>query len=452
MGSYVNGVYVPTLAETGWSEEVDDFLTNMGREYVNVRQAPYGAEGDNAADDVNAVQAAVDAGIGTVRLPPGTYKFGDGSGVVLPDACHITGVPGKTFITVKNAYAFTGTSRTNVVIENLFIAVRSGSTTGGAVKSIGQNNNSWRIRDVYADAGAAAGTLTTPLYHFQGWIGNLIENSQASSGSTGYHLDATGFCNSNTVRRCRAAGQSSRGILVTGEGNNLVQNIWESNTGYGVEVVDGSRTVISGSHFEDCGNHGVYSHGDTAGTVIHGNAFWSYRGGAPAGTRFIYLDGSSGAHASRQTVIDSNQFYNATTMLEIGTGVDGTAVLWNEGLRMDDSSIVDSGTNTNVFVGNTGSVGKIQQTARGRLSMVGPASSPGGSALFQATRSNGNEQFYVTETGYAVFRTVDGDPGTSTLASGTFCFYQDAADANKIKVRVRKADGSYLTGTVVTPT
>lgn len=76
MGAYVNGVYVPTLAETGWDDEVNDLLAALGRSHIDVTLAPYGAAVDGATNDTDAVNAAVDdvyaAGGGVVSIPAGT--------------------------------------------------------------------------------------------------------------------------------------------------------------------------------------------------------------------------------------------------------------------------------------------------------------------------------------------------------------------------------------------
>lgn len=78
MGTYTDGVYVPAIGEVGWAEELNDFLTRSGEEYVNVKAAPFGALGDDSTDDSAAIQAAIDTGAGTVYFPPvtGSYRIG----------------------------------------------------------------------------------------------------------------------------------------------------------------------------------------------------------------------------------------------------------------------------------------------------------------------------------------------------------------------------------------
>lgn len=79
MGTYVNGVFVPVTGETGWDDEVNDFLTLSGKRAVNVKAAPYAAKGDNLTDDTAAITSAIaDAAAsesGVVYFPAGLYKI-----------------------------------------------------------------------------------------------------------------------------------------------------------------------------------------------------------------------------------------------------------------------------------------------------------------------------------------------------------------------------------------
>lgn len=59
MGSYSKGVYVPAVGETGWGEEINDFLTVSGRAYIDVTAAPYGADSSGATDATDAINAAI---------------------------------------------------------------------------------------------------------------------------------------------------------------------------------------------------------------------------------------------------------------------------------------------------------------------------------------------------------------------------------------------------------
>lgn len=88
MGSYLNGVYRPSVLEVGWDAEVSDALTQLGRRWIDVTSAPYGADPTGAIASTNAIQAAIDdaivggaaaANARTVAcgvfIPPGLYKI-----------------------------------------------------------------------------------------------------------------------------------------------------------------------------------------------------------------------------------------------------------------------------------------------------------------------------------------------------------------------------------------
>lgn len=85
MGSYVNGVYVPTLAETGWDDEVSDALDVLGHGSIDPTLAPYGADRTGISDSSGPIQAALDdmfggAASGSIPTPA---RFGsDGPGHV----------------------------------------------------------------------------------------------------------------------------------------------------------------------------------------------------------------------------------------------------------------------------------------------------------------------------------------------------------------------------------
>lgn len=398
--------------------------------------------GDGTTEDAAQVALLQTAAAGKRCFwPPGSYVMPNGTGFTLAAGSeHLGAGRSKTSISVKDAYAFTGTQVAGIKIDGFNVDVRAGSVVGGAVKSALNNNNSWTIRHIYAGNVA---TNPNASFWLQGWIGNLAADCQGTNGQLGFYLDATGFSNSNSLYRCRAASNSVAGVRITGEGNCIKESIVESNTGYGVEVIDGARTTITANHFEDCKDHAIYTHAETAGTTIIGNAFWSYAAGAAAGTRFIKLV-ADGALASRNSVILANQFYNASVMVEIGAGVTDTAVLFNEGILTSDGSLVDSGTNTTIL--GPAAVKLPWTSVSGHFDLIGPASPVAGTSLLGAfSTSPFNNGFYVTEGGYPVFKTVGGDPGAGgELQNSTFSFWQDAADANKIKVRVRKSDGSYL--------
>lgn len=77
MGSYTNGIYQPSIGETGWGTLVDSDLRRFSEIYVNVKSDPFGAVGDGVADDWQAITDAiayVNTNGGTLYFPTGRYK------------------------------------------------------------------------------------------------------------------------------------------------------------------------------------------------------------------------------------------------------------------------------------------------------------------------------------------------------------------------------------------
>lgn len=135
MGSYTNGVYVPSIGEVGWGDEVNDLLTRLGKEHVNVELAPYAADATGSTDSTAAFTAARAAAgeSGTVFIGPGTFKLTDWT----PAAqVHIqgAGMPKPS-----------GTGGTTL---------KAGAGAGWVVKLLGQYNST--ISDVQIDGNARA--------------------------------------------------------------------------------------------------------------------------------------------------------------------------------------------------------------------------------------------------------------------------------------------------------
>lgn len=71
------GLYQPDNGETGWGDEVNTNLdvleTRITGNIANVKD--YGAVGDRATDDSDAIQAAIDADVGVVYFPGAYYRI-----------------------------------------------------------------------------------------------------------------------------------------------------------------------------------------------------------------------------------------------------------------------------------------------------------------------------------------------------------------------------------------
>lgn len=145
MGSYVNGVYVPTDAELGWDGEVNDLLGALGRSYIDVTLAPFGAVADGVTDASGAIQAAIDvvkATGGTVYIPGGVYAITEplriGASGVATEGVVLQGSGGtaKTSGTGSGStwLKYTGGSGTGPILDWY-------SSFGGEVNNIGFDGN-----------------------------------------------------------------------------------------------------------------------------------------------------------------------------------------------------------------------------------------------------------------------------------------------------------------------
>lgn len=63
------------VAQHLWDEAAFPSFDLPGGDMVNVKDAPYLAKGDGAADDADAIQRAIDSGAGVVLLPKGLYRI-----------------------------------------------------------------------------------------------------------------------------------------------------------------------------------------------------------------------------------------------------------------------------------------------------------------------------------------------------------------------------------------
>lgn len=308
-------------------------------------------KGDGTLESVGQFNGLVEDGAGKRTIwPPGTYHLPAGSGVALANGMHHTGVHRQTIISVEDAYAFSMVDGlTDIKIDGFRVNVRSGSVTGGALKTTtgGGVVGSMRVRDVYADGGAALATLTGALWHLEGWINNVIEGCQASSGAIGFLLQASPFSNANSMRDCRAASQTTAGMKLIGAQGLLVEGCtFESNTGYGVWLSSENMFVeILRNWFESNTGHDVFIDGalaDSHSIQVRGNNF-SGTGGATQN----HVKVTAGAATSRaHHVIEGNEFRDLAgsgVNISLGANVTHSKVAHNRGASVANGTIVDLG-------------------------------------------------------------------------------------------------------------
>lgn len=226
----------------------------------NVRD--HGAKGDGAADDWQAVQNAVDAGVGVVYLPPGTYRVtktvtvdlakvgftairGDGARVVMAGE-------GPAF---KFIGTHAGTAAPNTVKDGVWAKERMPSLEG--VEIVGGHEN--------ADAVEATGTMQLTITKV-------------------------------LIRKCR------HGVHLTGRNRNVLIadcHIYE-NRGIGVfmDAVNLHQINLIGCHVSYCDDGGVVCRGgEVRNLQVTGCDIESNQGEKRPPTANVFIDSTGGSNA-----------------------------------------------------------------------------------------------------------------------------------------------------------
>ncbi|WLT33050.1 right-handed parallel beta-helix repeat-containing protein [Geothrix sp. PMB-07] len=197
---------------------------------VNVRDAPYGAMGDGATNDTDAIQKAVNAVAGTggtVQIPRGTYMIdavatSPGYGIRLGNNMTLRLEPGATLKAQTNASAgyimllASGVSHVNIV-------------GGGTIQG-----------DLATHAGTA--------------------------GEGGYCLQLSNGASNIVVADITAREGWGDGFYVSGASNILFCNVTaDHNRRQGMSIVDGNHLTIKNSTFTR-----TVGYADTSGALVCG--------------------------------------------------------------------------------------------------------------------------------------------------------------------------------------
>lgn len=300
MGTYVQGVYLPGIGETGWGEEVNDALAQLASLSVNVKAAPYGAIGDGLADDTAAIQAAIDAAQlikgpaiagrnymgATVYFPSGVYLISSPL-VVTP------GVAGQNFGAINLIGAgFQATWikwKTGVAAPTSMIRM-SLAGSGGA-----NNGGLWRGFQLHGNSIAPRGIWTTDISEM------IFESIAFTSFGAGSGNDAQLYmdgvasgCLLNTIRSCRFNGGANKGLyLHSSHGNTVISNEFAYTPGGSVKTNGGDANYFAFNDFEGLTVDGTYSlEINTSRTTIAHNRFEDITASRPA-ARCIYVTGGT---------------------------------------------------------------------------------------------------------------------------------------------------------------
>jgi hypothetical protein len=304
----------------------------------------YGALGDGATDDTTAIQAALTAaGAGSsvrkrVYFPKGVYFLAEGSTLTVPTLVTISG-SGKhqTNISTKNAYAWT-LSADDVRIEHMSTTLRSGSTTGGAIKVVDASGVY-----VYRVQGQGLSGVTEPVFHINGGIGVFLDLIQASASATGVKFDTgTSFNNYNFLRGATITS-CTKGVHIAGGTSQWIEGCdIESCTSYAIHIDTTNGTVIRDSWLEQNGDHNILI-ANSNSCHITGNAFH-----AQSGATGNHITITRSLSAQRDAHYIHGNVFQATgaagVRVVLGSNVEDTVLAFNRGISSD--FLTDSGTRT----------------------------------------------------------------------------------------------------------
>lgn len=337
MGSYVNGVYVPSVGETGWDGAVSAELTALGRHYIDITQEPYGADRTGAIDSTAAIQAAVDASgwpssRGYVVCPPGRYKVNgtvtlDGAGASSTKPLALVGFGADWYTETASTSPMlditnTIVSTTYVTVEGLMFVPNAG--TG-----------------VYRTAVRLTNTQDT-VFHNCKFAGNFATGIEINSLSTYTRISDCAFL---FLRR---------GISFAGSGNLATISgcrFEEGLVGSPLNWIDASNGAAPTDQVTVAHNV-FYAPGATLGAirVANGND-WTISNNV---FQLAYAEAISlGANgSSRGHVIAGNTFYHGLQHDIVINGAQRNMIVGNM-FDVRDSSVADN-TYSAVRVKNTG--------------------------------------------------------------------------------------------------
>jgi hypothetical protein len=440
---------------------------------INAKKYLRGDGTTESASQITALQtaAAGAGGVGRrVYFPAGIYAWPDGvSFDVSSTHMQVTGAGrNNTFITVKDAYAFTATAPNDCLIRDIHVSQRAGATTGGGIKF--DSAAACSIKSMYIEM---VSTCTDPGIWLKGTVGSHVEHCVVGGNTgTGIRLDAAGatlgFCNANTVYKSRVVstlGATTAAVYGGGGGNRYRDCIIESNRGYGLYLDGTSADTVEGCWFEDNSNHNIYlvlcGQTQVVGNKIH------YNHGDIGTAEHIKM---TGAVNGRQMIrIEGNRFQDPSssgTAIDIGANTEFTTVIANAGAGISNSTTIsDAGSYTGIMFNDSAtSAGDIMQFPGGssfrkmpRIKTNRTAAASGGDpnsveAVFSASSSVGTNLFMIGSRGIPIFATGDTSAitGTDELPGDAFAFYWDNTNG-LIKARTRDHSGTYATKIVGGP-
>ena len=325
-----------------WANDIQGTVNNLGD--FNVRD--FGANGEGG-DDTAAIQkamdAANDAGGGTVTFPPGVY--GVTAAAIIGDSVHVRGLGMESKVRcLGNNFAFAFDPGNYASISRLFIDAASPQSSGGGIDwrvagfrisvdhimfssnlhtsmemRCSQQSGIWQITDIQWDGGSDR------QYGFRIGDGTNLVTDISIKGviGSGYGQTETWFDVQNNVDTLKCVdvtfyggaagmilGRVASGAVTGMQLTNVLMDFME---GVGIYLVKTRGATIVGCDVQTC-QAGIWLAGSCQGTVITGGVI---QGNAQSG--IVIFTGAVHTSINTVQIADNNSLFDPDT----DTFVDG---------------------------------------------------------------------------------------------------------------------------------
>ena len=214
----------------------------------------YGAVGDGVTDDAAAIQRAIDASVNsgrTLLVPAGMYAVS--AALIVPCTRRPNGTEGNPVRLVGEGHR----ASTIFASQHMQAVLYLNSTAPSSHGQSAITTNGHEVSDLTFDAGMKANysvyapALTRSTFQRLGLKGGVLGGLRF------------GFGWINSVQGCKFTGNGPVSLWMANNVNNVnvLNNMFESNSGIGVLVNGGVQVLLQGNVFESMGSAAVMARG-----------------------------------------------------------------------------------------------------------------------------------------------------------------------------------------------